>query len=299
MKKTIFDSNSEKIYYKRLFTRWNNYVNIYPQIPVRNVIGYNKLKKLCISDKAKKYLQETSFDYVVCDKEYVPILVIEFDGIGGGFSKNGEYIPNFIPTDAPYRKLKLETKLKVCNLNSTPMVVVSFKECDFLKESQDLLSVIDVLIGEAIERNHYKNNYSKYNKCLSEAIEKGSDALEAVEMEIDMMLDFANPVKRKIYKITKKFPFWVEQIIIPYENKDYISGTFRLISGLKLTPGKKQEKRLVSVNISIRNVGFWDNMISVFNTIGEYCLAKKTYEELGTDQEKWRKRFDDAIWVDL
>ena len=298
--KSIFDSKSEKKYYKRLSTRWNKYVEVYPQIPVRNVIGFKEIKNTFSSEKAIDYLQKTSFDYVVCEKNsFVPILVIEFDGIGAGFSKEGSYIPNNNPKDAPYRKLKLDTKLEACNLNNIPMVIVSFEECEYLDESQDLLSVIDALIGEAIERRHRSKNHSEYTKQLSEAYERGGEkAVEATLIEIDMELDLVNPIKKKTFEITKQFPFWNEQIVFPQKEGDYLKGSFHLIGSFKMNSERRLEKRLVSVEISMRNASFYrSNIMSVFNSVGKYCLARKTQKELGTDYDKWKERNERVSWT--
>ena len=66
-KKTIFDSKSEKVIFKRLKTFWSKYVDIFPQIPVRNIIDYNELESFDKNPKIKDYFLKTSFDFVVCE----------------------------------------------------------------------------------------------------------------------------------------------------------------------------------------------------------------------------------------
>lgn len=46
MKRSIFDSNSEKNLFRKIDSRWSKYVEVYPQIPVRNVISYHQIKSL-------------------------------------------------------------------------------------------------------------------------------------------------------------------------------------------------------------------------------------------------------------
>ncbi len=87
MKKSIFDSKSEKRIFKRLKTIWNRYVDVFPQIPVKNIIDYEQIIKSDKNPKVKDFLLKTSFDFVICELDTgIPILVVEFDGLSGGFS---------------------------------------------------------------------------------------------------------------------------------------------------------------------------------------------------------------------
>jgi hypothetical protein len=152
MKRSIFDSDSEKKLCRKLKSRWSKYVEVYPQIPVQKVIGYHEIKSLDMPDEAKDYLLNTAFDFVVCELQTaVPILAIEFDGIGRGFSQDEQYISNVVPLNDPYRKLKMERKLEASTFSMIPLVVLSFNECEFIRQSSDMLMVIDAIIGQALE----------------------------------------------------------------------------------------------------------------------------------------------------
>jgi hypothetical protein len=57
-------------------------------------------------------------------------------------------------------------------------------------------------------------------------------------------------------------------------------------------------KQLLSVDICIRQVGVYDSdPVSLFNTLGEYCLARKTEKQLGFDPEKWQEATKRAVWA--
>jgi hypothetical protein len=149
MKRSIFDSESEKRLHKKLISRWSRYVEVYPQIPVRNVIGYHEIKTLDMPEAAKNYLLNTAFDFVVCElNTSIPILVIEFDGIGLGFSQDEKYIPKVIPINDPHIKLKMERKLEACTFFMVPLVVLSFYECEVINQSNEMLMVLDAVIGK-------------------------------------------------------------------------------------------------------------------------------------------------------
>lgn len=90
IKRSIFDSKSEEKLYSRLKTFWSQHADIFPQLPPRNVFGYENIINSELNDRAKDYLLKTSFDFIVCDIiNHAPLLVIEFDGLTSGFSREG------------------------------------------------------------------------------------------------------------------------------------------------------------------------------------------------------------------
>jgi hypothetical protein len=116
--------------------------------------------------------------------------------------------------------------------------------------------------------------------------------------EIDTINELHNPIKRKISDITKQFPHWPMLIVFPQEISGYLTGTFSLIQGFKKVNGKIYSKRLLEFELKIRNVGAFDSdSIFLFNTIGEYFLARKTEKELGTDRKLWHERYEKAEWT--
>lgn len=299
MKKSIFDSKAEKSIYKRLKTFWNKYVDVFPQIPVRNVIEYDEIVKF-EKDVKTNFLLKTSFDFVICELETgFPILVVEFDGLGGGFSQEGNFYMKTIPEIDPHRQLKMETKLKLCSKFQVPMIVVSYEESNLLSESGDWISILDVIIGDAIEKRHHEKNYSRYIEMLSEAYEfGGQESAELASIEIEIINEEYNPVKRKIKEITKKFPSWPMQIVFPQEQGDWLTGKFCLNYGFNTINGCLHSKKLLGLDLKIRKVGVFDSdCLFLFNTIGEYCLARKTEREIGYDKEKWKELIEKTEWT--
>lgn len=168
-----------------------------------------------------------------------------------------------------------------------------------MSESNDWITILDVIIGDAIEKNYHEKNYNEYIKMLIEAYElSGKESAEMATIEIDTINEQHNPIKRKIREITKEFPFWPMQIVFPQENGDLLKGKFKLTHGLKTIDGSLYTKKLLELELSIRKVGVFDSdSIFLFNTIGEYCLARKTQKEIGTDGEVWQERYDKAEWT--
>lgn len=299
MKKSIFDSKAENSIYKRLKTFWSKYVDVFPQIPVRNVIEYDEIV-IFEKDVKTNFLLKTSFDFVICELETgFPILVVEFDGLSGGFSQEGNFYMNTIPEIDLHRQLKMETKLKLCSKFQVPMLVVSYEESNLLSESGDWISILDVIIGDAIEKRHYEKNYIRYIEMLSEAYEfGGQESAELASIEIEIINEEYNPVKRKIKEITKKFPRWPMQIVSPQKQGDWLAGKFCLNYGFNTINGCLNTKKLLGLDLKIRKVGVFDSdCLFLFNTIGEYCLARKTEREIGYDKEKWKELIEKTEWT--
>lgn len=300
MKKSIFDSKSEKVIFKRLKTLWSRYVDVFPQIPVRNVVDYTELENFDKNQKVKDYLLKTSFDFVTCELDTgVPILVIEFDGLSGGFSREGIFYIKNEPKQDKHRKLKMDAKLRLCSQFHIPMIVLSYEECDLLTDSKDWITILDVIIGDAIEKSYHEKNYDEYIKIISDAYEfGGEEAAEMLTIEIDTINELHNPIKRKIRDITRKFPIWPMQIIFPQEVDGYLKGTFSLKLGFKTIENSCYSKKLLEFDFKMRNIGVTDSDgLFLFNTIGEYCLARKAEKELGFDGKEWQIRYDKAEWT--
>ncbi len=300
MKKSIFDSKSEKGIFKRLKTFWSRYVDIFPQIPVRNVVDYNELLKFDNNPSVRDFLLKTSFDFVVCELDTgIPILIIEFDGLSGGFSREGIFHIENEPKQDKYRKLKMDAKLRLCSQFQIPMIVLSYEEINLLTDSNDLITILDVIIGDAIEKNYHKKNYGEYIKMISEAYEfGGKEAAGMATIEIDTINEIYNPIKKKIRDLTRKFPRWPMQIVFPQEEDGYLKGTFSLKLGLKKIEDSFYSKKLLEFNFKMRNVGVYDSDgLFLFNTIGEYCLARKAEKELGFDGKEWQIRYNKTKWT--
>lgn len=126
----------------------------------------------------------------------------------------------------------------------------------------------------------------------------GKESAENTIIEIDTINEQSNPIKRKIREITKNFPFWPMQIVYPKVKGDNISGRFNLYCGLIFENNTSYTKKLLFVDITIRQTGIYESdCLFLFNTIGEYCLAKKTEKVLGNNRDKWKELIDKTEWT--
>jgi hypothetical protein len=88
-------------------------------------------------------------DYTFCEPDGRPLLSIEYDGLGEGFSRNGSYTP----TDAtpPHRKLKMDFKLEVAKTAGYPLAVVSSEETTVIEPDSSVV-ILDGMVGEFLAR---------------------------------------------------------------------------------------------------------------------------------------------------
>ena len=143
---TIFGGYNEKELFYSIDSLWQMQFSVYPQLPFCAVFN---LDNLSLTQKEVDFLRKTSIDYTLCTKEGRPLLSIEFDGLGHGFSRNGEYI-QIHPSKDKYRKLKLDLNLKIAHLEQFPFYVVSYDEKIQITDEIHL-TVVDGIIGQTLK----------------------------------------------------------------------------------------------------------------------------------------------------
>ena len=170
---SVFDSASERRVFRALESRWGEVGNLYPQIPLAKLVELEASDKLTAGER--NYFFSANVDYTFCD-ESRPLFSIEFDGIGGGHSRNGVYLPKR-ETDDPHRELKMGFKLRAARDAGYHMVVVSFEETEPFGDS-GALTLLDSIIGQFLAR---REQSSRVQQLLDEAVE--TQDLEAMNGE--------------------------------------------------------------------------------------------------------------------
>jgi hypothetical protein len=152
----VFGSKSERRLYAALDTHWSDRFDLFPSLPFTAIIDIGGAP---LYQKQKDFLYKTSVDYTLCTKKGKPIVSVEFDGMGHGFSREGEYI-QIVPSTDPNRKLKLDLKLKLCNDIGYPFFVVSYNEALPIGESISL-TIVDGLIGQVLAQQSVNSLLNK------------------------------------------------------------------------------------------------------------------------------------------
>ncbi len=149
MRESIFGSKKEQGLFETIRSNWAQDFEVYPNLAVSQVISFSHDDTL--TKEEKEYLRKTSIDYTICDRTGKPLLGIEFDGMGRGFSNSNRYIPKKDSVGAT-RRNKIGLKLKAALMSGFPLVVVSYQESSFLKDEK--LTVVDGIIGKILANRH-------------------------------------------------------------------------------------------------------------------------------------------------
>ena len=166
---SIFGSRGEEDGFRSIEHSWGADYALYPQFPLSALIAPDcKLPK----DEWDLFLK-TSIDYVLATKEGHPILAIDFDGMGGGFDRDGEYVQVRATRD-PNRKRKFDWKLSFAEQNGFPYHIVSSREFSHLGQGIEL-TVVDGIIGAVIANKSFLESAPSFLEEHADAIEDQVD----------------------------------------------------------------------------------------------------------------------------
>ncbi len=194
VKETVFGSKIEQSVYYKLLEKWGKAYNLYLSLPVANIfhVDLNELKP----GEKKTYLQ-SSIDYTFCSKIDKPLFSVEFDGLGNGYSRGNEYIQTKSFVSDPYRKVKLEFKLKMASSAGYPFVVVSYDEVTKLDEDETL-TILDGIVGQLTSKRRFEELLTEFianeNNNLNsmtpmERDEYVKDCVTSLEVEAELESD--------------------------------------------------------------------------------------------------------------
>jgi hypothetical protein len=201
---TIFDSVSERELFDSIAGAWEPKFKLYPHIPFANLID---LDPHLLSAEELSFLHKTTVDYALTTAAGEPLLAIEFDGLGHGLSREGQYIQVVGTSKDKNRAWKLNLKVRVANTAGFPLLVISYEEKAILDESLGL-TIAHAIIGEFLAR---RATMPRMQELLSEnwewleglpedeRHEEIQDMLVAAEIDADMEY---NPVARRGAELT-------------------------------------------------------------------------------------------------
>ena len=200
IKKSVFGSKGEERGFRSIEHTWGEKYRVFPQFPFSALFESDG----SIRDKSNLFFK-TSIDYVFCTNEGVPVLAIDFDGLGKGFNKNGQYI-QAETTDDPYRKSKFDFKIKYAEKDNFPYYIVASDEFDHL--GQDLsLTVVDGIIGSVLAKKDFDQRIPSIIEEHREAIDnllpdEQQDYVQDLVISQEVDSDFGMPM------YTIRYSYW-------------------------------------------------------------------------------------------
>lgn len=264
---SVFGSENEKELFKTLQSNWSDRFDLWPNLPFTNIIDIgssqlsakeekfikelaeylwpnltstkinekiNDIVNFRLSAKEEKFIYKTSVDYTLCKKDGKPLLSIEFDGLGHGFSRNGEYV-QLVSNKDKYRKLKLDLKLRIAREIGYPLFVISYDEKEPIGPELHL-TIVDGIIGMALAGYHTQyliNNLPLDKEWMATLPEDEShDYVEQLVWEAELEAELKwNPFERLTKKYldqAKKKGLWLDYIMSYFpaskgENKNSVT----------------------------------------------------------------------------
>ena len=181
IKKSVFASKAEGDGFRSIEHEWGDTYRILPSFPFSALFEPDK----SIRDTSHLFYK-TSVDYVLCTKPGKPLLAIDFDGLGYGHNRNGEYV-QMRKTEDPYRKLKFDFKLKYAERCEFPYYVVSYDEFEPMGETPNM-AVVQGIIGYVIAKIDFQTRIEEEVRLHQSSIE-ALPAHEQYEYIGDMVSD--------------------------------------------------------------------------------------------------------------
>jgi hypothetical protein len=164
---SVFGSRREKELFTSLHTQWGSQFDLWPSLPFALIVDASSLGPN-FRESERDFFLKTSVDYTLCTKRGQPVLSIEFDGLGKGFSRQGEYVQQTATVD-PYRKLKMDLKLRIAQNEAYSFFVVSFQESVILDRATNL-TIVDGIIGQVLAKKEFKKStetlYDDYREII-------------------------------------------------------------------------------------------------------------------------------------
>ena len=166
---------------------------------------------------------KTSVDYVLCTNEGRPLLAIDFDGMGGGFDREGEYVQVEATPDRN-RKAKFDFKLRYAKANDFPYHIVASEGFNPLDDGIEL-TIVDGIIGSVMASKSFSNRAQTFVDEHADDIDSQpmwykSEYIQYLltRLEFDCNYDH-NPIVRRhwdvraeIEELTGKWFPWPESI---------------------------------------------------------------------------------------
>jgi len=161
IQQTVFGSRNEAELFTKLHSNWSRHFNLWPCLPFLNVFAVDGDE---VAPPEWQVLLKTSIDITLCTRSgNAPLMSIEFDGMGHGFSREGKYIQGH-PSKDPHRKLKLDLKLRLAEQVNYPLLVVSYDEKSPIG-SGSALTIADGMIGQIVAK---KDAFEMFEEWLAE-----------------------------------------------------------------------------------------------------------------------------------
>ena len=208
----ISDSDAERRIFERLDTWWSDRFFVAPLLPLTKLFDIASDEVSC--EQWRFYLN-ADVDFTICEKGTLrPIASIEFDGLGGGFSRDGRYIPERTPREDPQRGPKLLLKLRLAEEVDFPFLVVSYPETPVLAGGE-YLTILGGVVAQLVGEHYFQDKLDEFlgpldgeNLPPAQLHELQADAVLSAEGELALECDpLSRAARRAGYEFEERTGF--------------------------------------------------------------------------------------------
>jgi len=167
VRSTLFNSSSEAELFQAVHGTWEPQYRLLPEIPFANLVTLDERK---LSAAELGFLNKTSVDFVLAGEGWQPLLAVEFDGLGHGYSREGVYVQTAFTQRDPHRAWKLGLKARVAAAAGLPLVIVSYDEKAII-DRETGLTIVHGIIGQFLADQHAVRRINALYKEQKDVIE--------------------------------------------------------------------------------------------------------------------------------
>lgn len=307
LRPTVFHSKAERELFRALKSRWSPSYGVYPQLPLSNLFGDPPTDA---SEVEQRFFRASSVDYTLCDLHDAPILSVEFDGVGGGYSLGGKYLQSRDVANDSYRKTKLEYKLGLAARLEFPFFVVSDEEARPI-EAGETLTIVDGIIGSALTRRRERELIAEMvadkeaRQGYIDDIDAETIAVDAgtlAELEVDPFEPWVSKIEFDLQQHHHVLDMLrVEEYEKPpapapqgeWMSSEYLNSVLRRHAALEAARAHgarvvlklKGDYPVITRNICLRAVGDWFTASSLSTRIAKYLALKHAHRLVAANQD--------------
>lgn len=153
LRNAVLESALEANTFQTLELRWSPKFKIFPSLPLLKIFQVDSDE---LDAKELWYFQKSSVDYTICLANNQPILSIEFEGINGGFSRDGVYSPEHKIID-PMGNHRKDLMLKVAKRVNYPLMLISYEEVKNFDE-EDTMTILFGVIKQLFAQEEFQQS---------------------------------------------------------------------------------------------------------------------------------------------
>ena len=305
LKNTVFDSELEANTFHALELRWFPSFKIFPSLPLLKIFQVDSDE---LTTKELWYFQKSNLDYTICLPNNQPILSIEFDGVKGGFSRDGIYSLEHKIID-PMENHSLDLKLKAAKRVHYPLMLISFEELKHFDE-EDTLTILNGIIRQLIAQEelpqcskgtaeeHYQEREERQGwEKYEEIQDQRASAQNETELPMNPIADKAVVYEQRSAEfgiIKHRFDYLIDPPLFGIKNifdEEIIQSKIkarREIVRVGCRVMVENSKVVTAQPVWIHNSDFFEiSLLSLAKNIAQYLAHKRIYSLL-------RYRFKDS-----